>query len=324
MRKLLPVLLVLSVWLTSCQLLEKFQSEGTVPPADAVPADASEEANPTAQPTPEKTDASKEANPTAQPTPEKTDAQTQKTEADPDIATDTAAPEVPADARIIVIQRTHDAPFVTDGRMKATKHVKLKIKRKKTSEWLNTDKWFVDNLFDKPSLNRTENGYTFEGQAKGMAYDYQYNILKLTSPNGVTTDYDFSSFGKPEASLSYELAFIHYAVIQNDTLYVSLAHRTYSREQPDTAFLLALDLEGNVLWQSQTLVCNAMNFLIMEDTIVCGYGFTDEPDFIYTLDKNTGSVVDKIPIRSGPHYFVLTDNVIRLATYNTDYTLSYQ
>ena len=327
MKKIIPVLFALPFILTSCHLLEKFQSEGENPTPAETPAAAEKYAPAEANakqpaPTPEtpKPKDTAAADAPAPEAPDAPDAENAPADAVPN-APDTL--EMPTPARKIVIPEDKTEPFFKEGQQKAAKHVKLKIKHKKTTEWLDTDKWLEDNQFDKPELNRVENGYTFEGQANSADLAYKYNILQVKTPDGTKNNYDFSAFAKSAEAPDFAQGFIHYAAIKNDILYVSIAHRTYSSSNPDTAFILAVDLEGNVLWRSKTLVCNAQNFLFIDDTIICGYGFSGEPDFIYTIDINTGEVVDKIPLRSGPDYFILSDGLIRLSTYNTDYTLSY-
>lgn len=52
------------------------------------------------------------------------------------------------------------------------------------------------------------------------------------------------------------------------------------------AYITALDkITGKVLWRTKPLISNAANFEIIEDTLIAGYGFTAEPDYLYLLDK---------------------------------------
>ena len=69
---------------------------------------------------------------------------------------------------------------------------------------------------------------------------------------------------------------------------------------------------------------NQRNFKIVRDTIICGYGFTAEDDFIYLLDRYTGETVDKIKVNSGPDQFEIVDDTLYVATYNTAYTFRIQ
>ena len=56
-----------------------------------------------------------------------------------------------------------------------------------------------------------------------------------------------------------------------------------------------------------------------EDYIICGYGFTNEDDFVYVLDRNTGKKVGTYKVKTGPDYFYINGNKLYVRTYNTDY-----
>ena len=58
----------------------------------------------------------------------------------------------------------------------------------------------------------------------------------------------------------------------------------------------------------------------MGDTIICGYGFTAEDDYIYLLDLSTGQTIERIKVRSGPDQFEVVGDTLYVATYNTAYT----
>ena len=86
------------------------------------------------------------------------------------------------------------------------------------------------------------------------------------------------------------------------------------------AYLSAIDLKsGLLLWRSPPLVCNSHNFIIQDDHIWCGYGFTAEPDFITLLDRQSGDLVSKTRLKTGPDYLLLRDNRLYVRTYDTDY-----
>ena len=95
---------------------------------------------------------------------------------------------------------------------------------------------------------------------------------------------------------------IKWAWQENRVLYVSHAHGTYARASGGSnAHIPALDTAtGAVLWRSRPLVANAANFELAGDTIIAGYGFTAEPDYLYLLDKTTGQVHERVKLKSGP------------------------
>lgn len=71
-------------------------------------------------------------------------------------------------------------------------------------------------------------------------------------------------------------------------LYVNIGHSTYAGAAPSTGYMIAVDMDdGSVLWMSDPQVANGKSFAKIYDNIVCGYGFTDEPDYIYILDAGT-------------------------------------
>ena len=48
-------------------------------------------------------------------------------------------------------------------------------------------------------------------------------------------------------------------------------------------------------------------------------GFTDEPDYIYLLDRFTGQTMDKIKVNTAADQFEVVDDTLFVATYNTAY-----
>ena len=103
-------------------------------------------------------------------------------------------------------------------------------------------------------------------------------------------------------------------------LYVSCYHRTYAESSGyQNGYITAIDLASmEVLWRSEPLVCNSANFLVVGDTIVSGYGFTDEDDYVYLLDRITGEAYDRIRMRTAPEYFVLEGDTLYVRCYDVD------
>lgn len=137
--------------------------------------------------------------------------------------------------------------------------------------------------------------------------------------------YDLSDFTQPHDYIKEDESFIlmstKWAVLDSDILYVSNAHGTYaSSSKGFNAQITAIDIKrGTILWRSKPLVANAFNFVVKDNIIISGYGFTDEPDYLYILDKSTGSTLKKISIKTGPDYLIEKDGKLFVRTYNTDY-----
>ncbi|MBD3370162.1 hypothetical protein GF402_07355 [Candidatus Fermentibacteria bacterium] len=116
---------------------------------------------------------------------------------------------------------------------------------------------------------------------------------------------------------------VRWAEEHNGILYVSSWHRTYAESSEGlNGYITALDLDDmSIVWRSEPLVCNSENFVIIGDTIVSGYGFTDEPDYIYLTNRLTGEVYHRIRVSSAPEHLVFEDESLFVRCYDTDYVL---
>ena len=117
--------------------------------------------------------------------------------------------------------------------------------------------------------------------------------------------------------------YVNFAKIKDGILYVSTGHKGYTANNPSTGYITAIDLgNGEVLWKSAPQVSNAYNFEIIGDVIICGYGFTDEDDFLYVLNRTNGQVMEQIPLKSMAEYIVAKGSTLYVRTYNRNYEFS--
>jgi hypothetical protein len=109
----------------------------------------------------------------------------------------------------------------------------------------------------------------------------------------------------------------------DNVLYVSTGHRTYSASSfGKNAYITAIDItSGHVLWRSPALVANSNNFEIMGDRIITGYGFTSEPDWLYVLDRGTGTPIGALELSSGPEYIIPKDGLLFVRCYDMNYVI---
>ncbi|MCX4247996.1 hypothetical protein [Paraliomyxa miuraensis] len=114
---------------------------------------------------------------------------------------------------------------------------------------------------------------------------------------------------------------VHWAGLHEGVLFVCTYHMTYASSTGGlNAFITALELRsGELLWQSEPLVCNVQDFLLRDGWIITGYGFTAEPDFLFVLDMKTGEVVEKQKIKSGPEVILEKGGELYVRTYDHDY-----
>ena len=92
--------------------------------------------------------------------------------------------------------------------------------------------------------------------------------------------------------------------------------------QPDTCFMFAYDLEDNkLLWRSTDQTYNSMNFIVKDNVILCGYGFTSEDDYLYQLDLHTGEILSRLKLKKQPDLLVYQDHMLYVHTYSYNYTI---
>lgn len=79
--------------------------------------------------------------------------------------------------------------------------------------------------------------------------------------------------------------------------------------------LFCYDLnEKRLLWKSAYLTSRDV-FTLDDHYIYSGYGFTDEPDFVYLIDRQSGQIITQCPIESAPCYMELTDEGLFVEDY---------
>lgn len=199
--------------------------------------------------------------------------------------------------------------------------LKLTKLTQEANQITDTDDWFEKNNL---SLNVEDSGK----YGLGIPSDEnggKCRIQVVDGEKGEVFELDFSDFEYAGDFKQSEKEFvrqqIRYAQIKDHILYLSIGHLTYAESSPHNAYVAAVDLaEKKLLWKSQPLVSNAANFVIKGDVLLCGYGFTAEPDYIYQLDLGSGKVIDKTVVKSKADYLILKDNILYVRTYNTDYT----
>ena len=208
------------------------------------------------------------------------------------------------------------------------KHVTLKKLTEEKSDWLDTERWADANGFDLARLPYGDGEHYYE-PANPVQYNYMYNEIRIYDKDYSVLQYDldiYTLINGPDEKTGKtvtETGYIKWAQMYRDVLYISCGHNTYSSSEPDTSYIIAIDPKaGTVLWRSRPLVSNAFNFKIVGETIICGYGFTAEDDFIYTLDLYTGKIIDRIKVNSGPDQFEVVGDTLYVATYNTAYTFA--
>jgi hypothetical protein len=53
--------------------------------------------------------------------------------------------------------------------------------------------------------------------------------------------------------------------------------------------------------------------------VACGFGFTDEPRFLFVLDRATGAKKQTVQLSTSPDLFILRGNAVYVRGYDSDF-----
>ena len=202
----------------------------------------------------------------------------------------------------------------------------LEVLTEETNAITDTEEWFAQNelpAFD--SFHMEDEAYWYEIIGDDYASGYLLSIYEKTERGPFLKCLDFSDYRYTDNIKEGDYDFVEqrvwWAQSVDDVLYVAVAHNTYTESCPHTGYLVAIDLNDNrVIWKSAPCMTNGRTFEIIDNTIVCGYGFTDEPDYLNLVNRLDGSLIEQIPIKSMADYIIRKDDILYVRTYNTNYT----
>ena len=206
--------------------------------------------------------------------------------------------------------------YTAESVVSGTKPFGIKLFEESANEIIDTDAWFEKNELQLAG-NSNEEEY-------GCYIDYDGVIVCITKGGEVIAELEFTEYmyapDLVEADREFVDERVRDAKIRNGVLYVSISHLTYAESAPSNAYIMAISLEDySVIWKSEPLVCNSYNFEIVDDIIFTGYGFTAEPDYLFQIDRLTGTVLEQYKINSRADYIICKDDKLYVRTYDTDY-----
>lgn len=258
------------------------------------------------------------------------------------------------DKQTITVLKTPPMKYTLTKGAKTKKVTPLKLtqKSKKTNKIIDEDKWFTKNKLNSRSYQVTDETNDYEKPLPDYV-ELNYNTLIITNAfyddnyvyciygadysegyilivydkkdKEIVYQYDFSNYRYSSKYVKEDYDYIQqkimWATIKDNVLYVSNSHPTYAKSSCNqNAYITAIDLKTNqLIWRSQALVANSYSFEVIGDVIITGYGFTDEPDYLYQLNIYTGKVIGKLYVKTAPEYIVKKGNYLYVRTYNTDY-----
>ncbi len=232
--------------------------------------------------------------------------------------------------------------------------LRLKQVTKKKNQITDDHAWYADNDLLRPTgamdpgwdavpietewgrLNiYRENG---AGLAVGI-YVKMGQRVEAKEEEGFSSIYDkvfdytavvFDAKKAPRAA--YHLAAFHpgilkmgHAALVGDILYFDANYNGYaSIAKEKTGYLSALDLsDGRVLWTTKNLTASWRGFIVHDDVIVAGYGFTAEPDFLYVVDRHCGKILQKVRLKTAHEVLIPRGDRLYVRTYDHDYVFDF-
>ena len=155
--------------------------------------------------------------------------------------------------------------------------------------------------------------------------------LKIDGEDGSTQHYvfgrsytlDFRNYAWAPRIRSGEREFTYQQVVwakeaPSGILYVETAHSTYARSSFGlNGYLSAIDVKRRqLIWRSAAQVANALDFVLLNDTIISGYGFTREPDYLYAIDRANGRVKGRLLLPNAAQTIVRHGTTLTVDTYD--------
>ena len=236
-----------------------------------------------------------------------------------------ATEEAKEEAVTFVIKDDHEKPYLNpDNPYKdhEYKPVTLKQISCKGNEITDTDAWFSRAGTSKSGTYFYDDNYWYR-----LTGDAGYGTMTHIQISDKATgkelyDFDFSDFLYEDGYEGKDFVErgIYNCFITDDLLYLNISHRTYSQDCPVNSFMMCVSVDnGEVMWISRPLTSNSNDFVRYGDNMITGYGFTDEDDFIYILNRYTGQINEKIKVKKSPDYFAFVNGDLWVRTYSYDY-----
>ena len=134
------------------------------------------------------------------------------------------------------------------------------------------------------------------------------HLIMLVDPSKeVKKVYNTSSMTFPPKNRGAEIdrQSVNWAVVKDGILYFSISG-LMGFDNGLNAYVVAVDISTDkTLWVSKPNTCNTDNFLIIDNSIVCGFGDTGKPDFINVLNRFTGVQKQQLWVANAPQWLAL-------------------
>lgn len=154
---------------------------------------------------------------------------------------------------------------------------------------------------EAPISEQTSDGYLMLLHREKDPFSHQYWCLLYDKSQSLIQTIDLCAVG---GQSNCEIADIRY---DQQQIFWNFSCVTYSsRLDGQCNQLFCYDLKAKqLLWKSPFLTSRDI-FTLDDQYIYTGYGFTNEPDYVYLLDRKTGQILTQCPVETAPQYIELT------------------
>ncbi len=136
---------------------------------------------------------------------------------------------------------------------------------------------------------------------------YPHLIMLLDPAREVKKVYDTSSMAFPPKNRGADIdrQSVDWAVVKDGILYFSISG-LMGFDKGQNAYVVAVDISTDkTLWVSKPNTCNTNNFLILDNSIICGFGDSGKPDFINVLNRFTGVQKQQLWVANAPSWLAI-------------------
>jgi len=111
---------------------------------------------------------------------------------------------------------------------------------------------------------------------------------------------------------------VDWAVVKDSVLYFSVSTVTAPDKDSQGNYLVAVDINTDkTLWMSKPRIVNSSNFLIVDNSIICGLGGSGIPDYVYVLNRYTGVKTREYWVPTAASWFAIgEDNNLYVTLYD--------
>ena len=102
---------------------------------------------------------------------------------------------------------------------------------------------------------------------------------------------------------------VEWAVVKDGVLYFSECASMAPDKNSQGYYIVAVDINTDeTLWISKPRTVNSSNFLIVDNSIICGVGGSGIPDYIYVLNRYTGVKTREYWIPTAASWFAIGED----------------